>query len=123
MGVDGFFVIVEGKNDAKRLRSFLPEDVPIAMTYGIPGQERLIRLRWMARHRQVVVVTDADPAGRRIRRILKEVFPDAWDIYTKSGFNGVEHTPIDYMQDRFRRLGIIPLGVGDWTEDYTSHEG
>jgi toprim domain protein len=62
----------------------------------------------MARHRQVVVVTDADAAGRRIRRILKEVFPDAWDVHTKPGYNGVEHTPIEYMQDRFRRLGILP---------------
>lgn len=112
-----FFVIVEGKNDAKRLRRFLPEEIPIAMTYGIPSQERLIRLRWMARHRQVVVVTDADSAGRRIRRMLKEVFPDAWDIHTKPGFNGVEHTPLEFMEDRFRRLGIIsdgPKGAKDY---------
>jgi toprim domain protein len=115
--VDGFFVIVEGKNDAKRLRRFLPESVPIAMTYGIPGQDRLVRLRWMARHRQVVVVTDADAAGRRIRRILKDVFPDAWDIYTKPGFNGVEHTPVEYMEDRFRRLGIVPTNQ---ESDYSS---
>jgi toprim domain protein len=117
--VDGFFVIVEGKNDAKRLRTFLPDSVPIAMTYGTPGQERLLRLRLMARHRQVVLITDADAAGRRIRRILKEVFPDSWDIYTKPGFNGVEHTPVEYMQDRFRRLGILPLS-GERDEDYSS---
>lgn len=116
--MDGFFVIVEGKNDAKRLRRFLPDSIPIAMTFGIPGQERLIRLRWMARHRQVVVVTDADAAGRRIRRMLKDVFPDAWDIHTKPGFNGVEHTPIDYMEDRFRRLGIV--AEGEAAEDYSS---
>jgi toprim domain protein len=117
--VHGFFVIVEGKNDAKRLRSFLPDSVPIAMTYGTPGQDRLVRLRWMARHRQVVLVTDADSAGRRIRRILKEVFPDAWDIHTKPGFNGVEHTPIEYMEDRFRRLGILPQ-ESNQTDDYSS---
>ncbi|NMP23608.1 toprim domain-containing protein [Sulfobacillus harzensis] len=116
--MDGFFVIVEGKNDAKRLRKFLPENIPIAMTYGIPGQDRLTRLRWMARHRQVVVVTDADAAGRRIRRMLKDVFPDAWDIYTKPGFNGVEHTPTEYMEDRFRRLGI--LADPEAAEDYSS---
>ena len=106
--MDDFLVIVEGKNDAKRLRSFLPDNVAIALTYGTPGQDRLARLRLMARHRQVVLVTDADPAGRRIRYLLKEVFPDAWDVYTKPGFNGVEHTPVEYMEDRFRRLGILP---------------
>lgn len=116
--MSGFFVIVEGKNDAKRLRHFLPETIPIALTYGTPGQERLVRLRWMARHRQVIVVTDQDAAGRRIRRILKEVFPDAWDIYTKPGFNGVEHTPIEFMEDRFRRLGILSeteMGAEDYS--------
>jgi len=117
--VDGFFVIVEGKNDAKRLRMFLPDSISIAMTYGIPSQERLIRLRWMARHCQVVVLTDADSAGKRIRSMLKEVFPDAWDVYTKPGFNGVEHTPIDYMEDRFRRLNILPE-LGETSKDYST---
>ena len=116
--MDSFFVIVEGKNDAKRLRSFLPESVPIALTYGTPGQDRLARLRLMARHHQVVLVTDADSAGRRIRHLLKEVFPDAWDVYTKPGFNGVEHTPVEYMEDRFRRLGILPLDSS--FDDYSS---
>ena len=117
--MDGFVVIVEGKNDAKRLRAFLPETVPIVMTYGTPSQERLERLKWMARHRQVIVMTDADAAGKNIRRQLKEVFPDALDLYIKPGFNGVEHTPLDYMEDRFRRIGVLPI-EGHVAEDSTT---
>ncbi|AEW05545.1 TOPRIM domain-containing protein [Sulfobacillus acidophilus DSM 10332] len=112
--MDDFLIIVEGKNDVRRLRSVVPDTIPIAMTYGIPGSERIEALKKMARHRTVVLMTDADAAGRRIRRMLKEVFPDALDIYTKPGYNGVEHTPLDYMADRLRRVGILPPVPEHW---------
>ena len=112
--VDDFLIIVEGKNDVRRLRAVVPDSIPIAMTYGIPGAERLEVLKKMARHRTVVVMTDADPAGRRIRRMLKEVFPDAVDVYTKPGYNGVEHTPLEYMEHVLRRVGILPPISEQW---------
>lgn len=103
-----YLIIVEGKNDRTQLRRVVPEDIPIVATYGIPNQIRLEQIRRMARHCTVVVMTDADAAGRRIRRILKEVFPDAVDIYTKPGFNGVEHTPIEFLLERLIRAGVLP---------------
>ncbi|MDA8194174.1 MAG: toprim domain-containing protein [Thermaerobacter sp.] len=107
---ESYLIIVEGKNDRKRLRRVVPETIPIVATYGIPNTRRLETLRWMGRHRTVVVMTDADAAGRRIRHILKEVFPDAVDVYTKPGFNGVEHTPAEYLQERLRRVGVLDPG-------------
>ncbi len=104
-----FLIIVEGKNDVRRLRAVVPQDIPIAMTYGIPGQDRIEALKKLARHRTVVVMTDQDAAGRRIRRMLKEVFPDAVDVYTKPGYNGVEHTPLEYVVSRLQRAGILPV--------------
>ncbi len=102
-----FAIIVEGKNDRSRLRAVLPPDIPIIPTFGIPNQDRLERIRKAVKHHTVIIFTDADSAGRRIRRILREVFPDAINVYTKPGYNGVEHTPVEYISERFKRLGII----------------
>ncbi len=107
MASETFAVIVEGKNDRSRLQSVLPPEVPIIPTFGIPNQDRLERIRKAVKHHIVVIFTDADSAGRRIRRILRDAFPDALNVYTKPGYNGVEHTPVDYIQERFKRLGII----------------
>jgi toprim domain protein len=100
-------IIVEGANDRRQLRKLLPESVPIALTYGIPSPERLQVLRRLARHRAVVILTDADATGRRIRGILAEAFPDAIHLHTKRGYNGVEHTPLDFLESRMRAIGLL----------------
>ncbi len=107
---DQFLVIVEGKNDTRQLRRVLPDNVAIATTFGIPNSERLERIRKAAKDRVVVILTDQDAAGRRIRRSIRELFPDAINIYTKAGYNGVEHTPLEYLEQRFRRIGILVEG-------------
>ncbi|OLZ09617.1 toprim domain-containing protein [Sulfobacillus thermosulfidooxidans] len=107
MADETFAIIVEGKNDRSRLQAVLPPEIPIIPTFGIPNQDRLERIRKAVKHHTVVIFTDADAAGRRIRRILREAFPDALNVYTKPGYNGVEHTPVDYIMERFKRLGIL----------------
>lgn len=104
---ESYLIIVEGKNDRNRLRHIVPEHIPIVATYGIPSGNRLEQLRVMGRGRTVVVMTDADAAGRRIRQRLKDVFPDAVDVHTKPGFNGVEHTPVEFLEGRLRQAGLL----------------
>lgn len=111
---DQFIVIVEGKNDKRQIRRILPDQVAIATTFGIPNAERLERLRRAAEDRIVIVLTDQDAAGRRIRHRVLEMFPDALNIYTKSGYNGVEHTPLEYLEERFRRVGILSADTGQY---------
>jgi toprim domain protein len=103
----GYVIIVEGKNDRRRLRQLVPEDIPIEPTYGVPSAERLDALVRIARDRQVIIFTDADASGRRIRRILRDVFPEAINLYTKPSYRGVEHTPLEYLADRLRRTGVL----------------
>ncbi len=107
MTPDRFLVIVEGKNDRKKIRRLLPDNVVIVTTFGIPNAERLEHIRRQANDRIVIILTDQDAAGRRIRRSLMEMLPDAINIYTKSGYNGVEHTPLEYLEERFRKIGIL----------------
>jgi toprim domain protein len=107
------FIIVEGKNDRSRLRRLLPESVPIALTYGIPNESRLQALRRLAGDRQVIIFTDADATGRRIRKILRDAFPDAQHLYTKTSFQGVEATPLEYLANRLRAVGLEPYDADD----------
>jgi toprim domain protein len=100
-------IIVEGANDRRRLRQVLPDSIPIELTYGIPSADRLETLARLARHHAVVIMTDNDPAGRRIRGILADAFPDAIHLHTKRGYGGVEHTPLEYLEARMRAIGLL----------------
>ncbi|MCL6563352.1 MAG: topoisomerase [Firmicutes bacterium] len=102
-----YVVIVEGKHDRARVRQVLPDSIPVLTTNGIPSGDRLDRLQKAVGPAMVVILTDADASGRRIRGILREVFPDALHVYTRPSFGGVEHTPVEYLGERFRRLGLL----------------
>jgi toprim domain protein len=99
-------IIVEGKNDKSRLRRVLIDEVPIYCTYGTPGSEQLEKLREQAGHKQVYIFTDNDSSGKRIRGILRDIFPDADHIYTRKGYPGVEHTPEDYLIEQLEKAGL-----------------
>jgi toprim domain protein len=110
---DGILIIVEGKNDQRRLRRLLPDSIDIAMTYGIPTETRLASLRRQAAARRVYIFTDADATGRRIRGILGDTFPEADHLYTKASYKGVEATPLDYLAERLEAAGLTPTYDAD----------
>ncbi|MFX3632089.1 MAG: toprim domain-containing protein [Candidatus Pristimantibacillus sp.] len=99
-------IIVEGKNDKRRVRQVLHEDVPIYCTFGTPGSDQIEKLRKQAGDKHVYLFTDNDSSGKRIRGILRDVFPDAEHIYTRRGYPGVEHTPIEYIIEQFEKAGL-----------------
>ncbi|WP_029192227.1 toprim domain-containing protein [Paenibacillus harenae] len=99
-------IIVEGKNDKSRLQRVLQEDVPIYCTFGTPGTEQLEKLRKQAGFSQVYIFTDNDSSGKRIRSILRDLFPDAEHIYTRKGYSGVEHTPEEYLIEQLEKAGL-----------------
>jgi toprim domain protein len=99
-------VIVEGKNDRSRLRRLLRDDAQIICTFGTPGTARLEKLKKMAGRRPVYIFTDNDASGKRIRGILRDVFPDAEQIYTRKGYAGVEGTPEEYLIQQLEKAGL-----------------
>lgn len=101
-----WLIVVEGKHDVARVRAIAPR-VQVVATNGWPSQMRLNKLRRLGIGRQVVVLTDGDSAGQRIRAELHEVFPKAIDVYIRRSFNGVEHAPLSYLARRLERAGII----------------
>ncbi|MFC6334775.1 toprim domain-containing protein [Paenibacillus septentrionalis] len=99
-------IIVEGKHDRSKLQQVLTDDVHIVCTFGTPGTKQLQSIAHELRHDEVFVFTDNDSSGRRIRGMLRELFPDAVHIYTKRGYNGVEGTPLDYLALQLEKAGL-----------------
>lgn len=101
-----FVFIVEGKNDKARLKRVLLQDVPILCTQGTPGTEQIERLRKQVGGRRVYLFTDNDVSGKKIRGILRDVFPDAEQVYTRRGYAGVEGTPEEYLIQQLEKAGL-----------------
>ncbi|MFD0590712.1 toprim domain-containing protein [Paenibacillus sp. GCM10027627] len=101
-----FIIVVEGKNDRSRLRRVLDKDVGIYCTYGTPGEEQLQKLKREIGDRETFIFTDNDSSGRKIRKLLSDLFPDAEHIYTRRGYAGVEHTPEDYLIQQLEKAGL-----------------
>ncbi|MCI3920015.1 DNA primase [Paenibacillus sp. TRM 82003] len=101
-----FVIIVEGKNDRKRLSRVLVPDVPILCTFGTPGSEQLQQLAKKVAGRDVYIYTDNDASGKRIRAMLCDLFPDAEQLYTKSGYAGVEGTPEEHLVRQLEKAGL-----------------
>jgi toprim domain protein len=99
-------IIVEGKNDKSRLKGLMTNDILILCTFGTPGTAALEQLKKQAGDRQVYVFTDNDSSGKRIRGILRDVFPDAEQIYTRKGYAGVEGTPDEYLIQQLEKAGL-----------------
>ncbi|RKP56125.1 DNA primase [Cohnella endophytica] len=99
-------IIVEGKNDKSRLSRVLSSEVPVHCTFGTLSTSRIEALRKAVGERQVYLFTDPDSSGRRIRGMLRDVFPDAEHIYTRRGYSGVEGTPEEYLIQQLEKAGL-----------------
>mgnify|MGYP000954407852 CR=1 FL=1 len=118
-------VIVEGKYDRIRLSGLI--DALIIETGGFAvftDRERLSLIRRLAEHRGIVVLTDSDSAGFRIRSFLGgSIPPDRIrhvyipDVYGRErrksapgreGKLGVEGMTDDALLEAFRAAGIAP---------------
>ncbi|MCR5151201.1 MAG: DUF4093 domain-containing protein [Clostridiales bacterium] len=129
-------VITEGKYDKIRLSSII--DAPILTTegFGIFKDKELQRLiRSLAQRRGLLVLTDSDAAGFKIRNFIssvagKENVINAYipDIYgkerrkeapSKEGKLGVEGVSEDIILSSLEKAGV----TGEKTGDTSSHAG
>jgi toprim domain protein len=115
-------IIVEGKNDKSRLSRVLSSEIPIHCTFGTLNTNRIETLRKAVGDRHVYLFTDPDSSGRRIRGVLRDVFPDADHIYTRRGYSGVEGTPEEYLIQQLEKAGLeeyilYPDPATEWPKD------
>ncbi len=117
-------IVVEGKYDKIKLDQLV--DAPIISTDGFGifrDRELLALLRRLAEKRGLVVLTDPDAAGFRIRNYIKSAIPGESvihayipDIYGKErrkaapgkeGKLGVEGVPAECIIEALRRAGVL----------------
>lgn len=116
-------IIVEGKNDKKRLRKLLSSEIEILCTYGTPGTDRLEQIKRIGSRYHVFIFTDNDASGRKIREMLSETFLDAEHIYTKRGYAGVEGTPDEYLIQQLEKAGLESYIIYPTTTAFPELEG
>ncbi|CAM3148840.1 ribonuclease M5 [Lactobacillus bombicola] len=93
-------VVVEGKDDTIRLKQFFPGIETIETNGSDVPDAVLVELKELAKKRDIIVLTDPDLNGERIRRLVTEVVPNAKQAFItrqegrprkKGNSLGVEH--------------------------------
>ena len=97
-------VVVEGRDDMSAVLAAVEANIIITHGYGIT-QQTLDTIRAAYERNGIVVFTDPDHAGRRIRERLTVLFPEAKHAYlserqaSKNGDTGVENaSPEDILK-------------------------
>lgn len=119
-------VIVEGRDDTKRLKQFFPGIETIETNGSEVSQETLAEIKKLADSREIIVFTDPDYNGERIRRLVTEVVPTAKQAFitrkegepTKRGNSlGVEHASKAAIERALRDLHEIQPKSTDITRE------
>ena len=92
-------VVVEGKDDTIRLKQFFPGIETIETNGSDVPDTVLTELQELAHKREIIVLTDPDLNGERIRRLVTKAVPTAKQAFItrkegephKKGSLGVEH--------------------------------
>lgn len=88
-------IIVEGKTDRDTLMKVLDEPVDIICTYGTSNQTKLEALIDEAKYDEIYVLLDADDSGNKLRRNIKNLFPNFKHLYTRRMYREVATTPLE----------------------------
>lgn len=118
-------VVVEGKNDTKRLQQFF--DVDTIETIGSAiNEEILAQIQHAADVRGVIVLTDPDFAGEKIRKTIMEEVPEAKHAFiyksqgvpkrTKKKSLGVEHADRQALFDALSSVMTPATQQDDFVE-------
>lgn len=114
-------LVVEGRDDIDAVNRALHCDVIATHGYGI-SRETLDRIRHAYETRGIIILTDPDAAGHRIRRRLTALFPEARQAYISrndavSGSDiGVENASPEVIARAVEAAGRTLTGRG---EEYT----
>lgn len=83
-------IVVEGRDDIDAVGKAVDADMIATHGYGI-RQSTLDRIRHAYETRGIIILTDPDSAGQRIRKSLTELFPEARQAYISRNEARSEH--------------------------------
>jgi toprim domain protein len=90
-------IIVEGKSDKKRIEKLIDEPVEIVCTNGTLSIDKLEDLIEQLDGKEVYILVDADDAGSKLRKQLKQEFPNAEHLFVNKMYREVATTPFEYL--------------------------
>ena len=118
-------IVVEGKYDRMRLQELVDGTIIETGGFGIfTDPEKLELLRQLAQKQGLIILTDSDRAGFRIRNYIRSAMPDVSklinvyipDIFgkerrkttpSKEGKLGVEGISVQLLRKAFEKAGVI----------------
>ena len=102
-------IVVEGKNDIHRLRQVI--DADMICTYGLSmPKEVLNTIVEVSKTKDIIIFTDPDSPGNRIRHRIQELVPNAKHLYLQTkqarGKNkvGIEHANLEDILEAFNYI-------------------
>ena len=99
-------IVVEGRDDTRRLKEIFPEVETFETGGSALDEQKLIQIKYLQETRGVIIFTDPDYPGQKIRSTIAEAVPyckhaylDKSDALPKSGKGlGVEHANEDAIR-------------------------
>lgn len=128
-------VIVEGKYDRLRLQELIDGTIIETGGFGIfKSPEKLEMLRALAQKTGIIILTDSDRAGFKIRHYIRSAIPNARGIYnvyipdvfgkerrkaapSKEGKLGVEGISVETLRKCFEKAGVLSGTVSEEAPD------
>ena len=118
-------IVVEGKYDKIKLSSIVDAVIIVTNGFGIfRDTEKLELIRYYARTTGIIILTDSDSAGRKIRGYIKGAVTDGKvkcvyipDVFGKEkrktkpsaeGKLGVEGISVKLIEEAFSKAGVTP---------------
>ncbi|MGM9940517.1 MAG: ribonuclease M5 [Bulleidia sp.] len=105
-------IVVEGKHDTEKLRKYF--DCDTIETNGTHlGKEIMDRIRFMAKSRGVIVFTDPDSPGNRIRHQIAQQVPECKHAFVQKEDArstkkvGVEHAQRDVLMEAIQNCATF----------------
>lgn len=132
-------IIVEGKYDKIKLSSLIDGDIITTDGFGIfKDKEKLTFIRLLAQKSPIILLTDSDRAGFRIRGYLAGAVPAEQLIHiyipeifgkearkespSAEGTLGVEGIPSDLLREAFSKAGVLDDGTAPCTSYVTKSQ-
>lgn len=119
-------IVVEGKDDTKRLKQFFPGIETIETNGSEISQTTITEIQTLAQTREIIIFTDPDFNGERIRKIVSRAVPSAKQAFitrkegepTKRGNSlGVEHASKEALVRALKDLHEVKPVKSDITRE------
>ena len=119
-------VIVEGRDDTKRLKQFFPGIETIETNGSEVSEQTLSEIKKLSKTREIIIFTDPDYNGERIRRLVTQAAPKAKQAFitrkegepTRRGNSlGVEHASKEALERALSDLHEVQPIKSDITKE------